>query len=320
MAFNLHDINATVREKFFPVAVDNVFTNILLFYRLLKRNKVKIDGAGRDGYVVQPIIAGKYPIFSHDNKFGKINVPTNQIMTYAKFRFATLYGALALTREDENILTSDAAVLDTIKVRFSTMVTSLIETIERKLFIQEAVTEGYPIDSLEKIIDNGDMYPEYAGLSRIEFPEWKSYVMNKNKTSLTYSDLSNVISKIQLGTESATIVLTTDALWTAANNLIMEKQRYALQDDSIANLGINNFKIFNAPCVKSPYVPADTMYFINENYLQLVLKQQADERGMTMEGYTKIDLATVKALQVFFDGQLYSSSPRMHGKIINALP
>lgn len=317
MAFILDDISATIREKFFPVAVENVFKKIFLFYRLMERNKITPDGPGPDGRILQPIVADKYPIYSHDNRYGKLNVPVKNILTTAEFRFSTLYGALPLTREDEMILRTKEAVIKTLSVRFHTMVTSLIEDIEKRLFQQLPVSEGVPMDSFQKIIDNGDNYPAYAGISRVDFSDWKAFVLNKNNTSVTYEDLSMVMKTATRGTEAPTIVFTTDELWTKINTLIYDKQRYVLQDTKVADLGIPNFKIMGAVCVSSDFMPPGTIWFVNENYLQMVVKKDADKNGMSLKDYAPVDMSTVQVMQLFFDGQLFSPSPRMHAAMIN---
>ncbi|MEW6095774.1 MAG: phage major capsid protein [bacterium] len=317
---NLDDVNATVREKFIPVAVDNVFEDILLFYRLVKRNKLIFDAPGKDGYITQPIIADKYPVYAHDNKYGRLQVPTQEILTTAKFKFATRYGSVPLTREDDNVLTSKEAVIDTLKVRYEVMINSLIDTIESQLFVQTAVSEGEEIDSIGKIVDNGDNYSSYAGINRVDFSNWKSYVKNNAGAAITYADLSNVKQKATIGREKPTIVFTTEELWTKINQIIFDKfHYYPPADKEVLDLGIDNYLIFGAPCVANKNVPSGQIIFLNENYLYLALKKDADEKGMTFVPYERVDLMTIKASHLFWDGQLYCPAPRLQTRIINAV-
>ncbi len=317
MAFRLDDMNAVMKEKFFPTAVDIVFKRIILFYRLLAKNHIKLDGPGQDDKITQVVVAKKYPIESHDNRYGRLKVPVEDVLTKASISLATRYGSLSLTRQDELRTTTDEAVLDLLDTRFNILVTSLIEEIEEQLFIQKTVSIGNEIDSLQKIIDNGDTYPEYAALSRVDLPDWKAYVRNLNNQTLTYEDLSNTFKKLERGKDAPTLVITTSDLWTKIGSLIFDKQIFPPPKED-PSLGVDNFKVFGAPCISSPYVPAGTIYFLNENYLQLILLKSADRLGMTLLGFERLELSTIKALHLLMDVQLFCLSPARQGKIINA--
>jgi len=318
MAFEINDINASVKKYIFPVAIDVIFQKVLLFHLLQKRDKVKMKGVGPDGYVHQPIIVGKYPIYPHDNKFGKLQVSATEILGVAKYKLATFYGGIPLTREDEIRLKSTEAVLDVLKVRSEALTTSLIEEIETRLFQQIAVSEGEPLMSLQQAVDDGTVYTEYAGVPRATVNGFKSYVKDLAGGSLSYPHLLETYNQACMGAQHPTIAFAHPNIWNKVNQLIYDKQQQMVyKDDYLYQLGINNFKILQAPCVSSNFVPPGQLIFLNEEYMTLALKADSDEKGFTFEGYQRVSLATVQYANLFFDGQLFVI-PRYQSKIINA--
>lgn len=319
MAINYNDVNATVRESFLPVVVDNFFQQIVLFYRLLKKGRVTAL-YGRD-LTNQPIILDGYTVRNHDNKYEKVAIEVKDVLGTAKLGYAHKYDTININRYEEQRFSSRDAIVNALKVRIQVAKNSLVQQVESVLYSQETVDSKYvPIDSLDKIIDNGVAYPTYAGISRADVLLWKSPMLDKAGGSITYSDLSNIMQAVTYNTEKPTLIVTSPGLWTKINTLIYDKFHYhPTKDDDLYNLGIDNYRIFGAPVISSQNCPTGKMLFINENYLELFVDKEADENGLTFEDFKEVELTRkLKYASFWFDGQLYSPSPRMHAKIINA--
>lgn len=319
MAWTINDLNASINRAIRPVVIDTVFHNIVLIHLLNKMNKVVLKGLGPDGYVDNPIVVDRYETYSHDNKMGTLKVPVKKILGYAKTHLATRYGSLELTREDSQILDSDTKVIDTLKVRSQVMTTSLLADIEYQMFNQTAVSEGYEIDSLDKIVDDGSKFPEYAGVPRATTVGWKSYVKDMAGAPITYDQLLINKTKAKIGNETPNLIFASEDQWIKIYKIVYDKQHYQVtRDDYLYGvLGMENFKIGRAPVVSTSYLPAGTILFLNLNFLQLNVLEKADEKGFTFQGFKELDLRTVQACHFFWDGQLYGV-PRYHSKIINA--
>lgn len=322
MAFELNDLNATIKKSIFPTVIDIVFKDILLVHLLLRRNKVVLKSLGPDGYVDQPILVGKTPVFHHDNRMGKLEVPVQDIMGSARYRLSNLYSSLSLTRDDEMICDSTDKVLDTLKVRIEDAKTSLIDQIETELFQQTTASKGADVDSLAKIVDDGSIYPVYCDVPRATYEGYKSYVKNMGGVAVQYMDLLTTFRKAKIGeTEKPTLIFAHGDQWDKLNNILFNKQTVNVmpmtRDDYIYNLGYDNFKMFGAPVVACDRLNPGEIVFLNEKFLQLSVWKSADEKGMTFMPFERISLSTIKASHFMFDGQLVGI-PRYHSKIINA--
>lgn len=316
MAFELDDINAGVKQYVIPVVVDNIFDRIFLLKRLLKRKRVEAV-YGRD-LTRQPVILGKYETYGHSNKYDPIQVQPTNILSYATLGYHTRYTSIAITRDEKKKIQGKNAVIDLIKVKTVAAVMSLVEAIEQRLLTQIDDTDTLPINSLEKIIDNGSKFAEYGGINRAEVPQWRAQFIDKGNTALTYQDLSDMFQACQWNVSSPTLVITTAKLWTKINTLIYDKQRILLDKD--IDLGVPNFKLFGAPVVSSPFVSPGTILFVNEDYLSLFVDKEGDKDGVSFMPFKEVDMSNELLVGKWIvDMQLFSPAPRMHGKIVNVL-
>lgn len=312
----LNDINAGIKQHVIPQVADNIFEKVFLLKRLLKKNRVEVV-YGKD-LAQYPVILGKYKTYGHNNRYDSIQVDTTDILSYATLGFHTRYTSISLPREDQKKIQSQNAAVDLIKIKTVAAVMSIIEALEQRLLKQIDDTDTVPLNSLEKIIDNGVNFAVYAGINRASVPQWRSQYLDKGGTALTYQDLSNMFQKCQWNVSGPTLIITTEALWTKINMLIYDKQRILLDKDP--GLGITNYKLFNAPVISSQFINPGTILFINEEYLKLFVDKEGDKNGISFKPFKEVDLSNELLVAKWIaDMQLFSPAPRMHGKIVNVL-
>lgn len=323
---NYTTLSATVRNEILPTVIDTVYQGIDILKILLAYNKVIVGRVGPDGSIEMPFLINKPKIRSHDNQYGTLVYDvTGGLLDKGKIFPATLYGTITVTRETEKVVENNPnAVIDSVEVQIAGVQASLIEDIEKRIYQQLPVEEGRPINSLNMMIDNGDQFSTYLGLSRAQYPTTRSYVLDKENKPLTYEDIVQAIDGAEVGGEAPTLIIASPKLWRKMNVWVKEQQHIYVQNETLFKLGVRHFKICEIPCIKSRWVPEGTIYFVNLNYIGLFVLQgkggskEDNNRGISFTDFVELPLMTAKGASIMFDGNIGGAS-RYHSKIINAV-
>lgn len=320
MARILDDINIGVRDDYLPSLVDQLYTRIALLGRMINRRRFKW-GQGKS--IKQRMIIGDFPVYDHNGQYEEVKVAPVDATVEGTFNLARIYTTMSLTEADEDLLTGPEAVGDLIKDKLEIARRSLKKQIEKRLFVQTATAIGNPLNSLQMIVDDGDTYGTYGGLSRTDYPELKAKVDDGGGANRTLSRTLMINLYNQLTDDendnSPTIIITTPELWTAVEGMIAPAYRFS--DPDLAKMGHPNILFMNTvPVIKSYNVPANTMLMLNEEYFHMILHKKCDKQGFEFKPFEKLQLRTIKAAEIWFKGQIICSRCSAQGVLKNITP
>ena len=299
MAINFNEVNNFVRSTWLPYVQELMFKEIVMHYRLFEKRKLKYEKTK----LQLPINAGEYPVYEHERGFEPIRVTPTDTLHMAGYDLgACPYATIPLTEKEQDTLTSKEKVIDVIGEKIK---------IARKSVLKKA--EINCMAEIAKAVDDGDIAATYAEISRTDIPEWKAQIDDVGGT-LNRTRMVQMYQSLTEGQDQPSIILTTPNLWVTIEEWEAEKNRY--MDPALAKIGFPNVLFMNhAPVIKSSFVPAGTVYFLNEDYFYLLLHPDAGEKGIQFKDFKEIELSTVSYAQLWFKGKVICTNPKMQGAI-----
>ena len=161
-----------------------------------------------------------------------------------------------------------------------------------------------------------------GGISTTGNTWWKNQFQEMSGSN-TYADIKNDMIKLWLncvrGTDKPQLIVATNDLWAAYWNALSALQRY---NDNVneANSGFDSVKFQSADVIHDLEATnftstGETMYFINSDYLELVVHRDAN--WTTLDEKMSVNQDAV-VIPVIWQGQLVCSNRSVQGRLIDA--
>ena len=117
------------------------------------------------------------------------------------------------------------------------------------------------------------------------------------------------------GSDAPDFILTSKELFQAYRSML--QGQFMTQDRSVGNVPFDSLRLFGADVFWDHDVPADTMYFLNSNYLDFECEEGRDFVTSNFREPTNQDS---RCAYIFFKGQLCTNNRSRHGMICNVRP
>lgn len=283
-----------------------------LMYMFFKQKKMWTEG----GDTIQPHIKYK----EADNrgsytKFDTLLITPQDTRTAAKFGMKQLYASIVFSGYDEAASSGELAVFKLTENALKDAEDTLKDLFAIQLFGNGTGNEGKDLLGLPAYIDDGTNVAVYGGIDRATNEWWKA-VSDTATAETLLKKMKEVFAKCSRGgmeNRPDFIVCDLDT-WLLYNDLVDGKttiqQPLGKIGQEFANLGFYQTSFMGVPIVYDEYCPADTMYFINSNTVQLWTKEGRDFKPSEMVKPANQD---AKIGQIFWTGELVGTEPRANG-------
>jgi len=176
------------------------------------------------------------------------------------------------------------------------------------------------LDGMYDIVDDGSHGGQstYAGLSRSSYPFLKGQV-DATTTTLGMNALNSLWDLSSKGARAPTLTVSTRANLTRYENLLQAQVQYtqptSVVDQTFANGGFSGGWYRNQPWLVDEHInPTGTeglLFFLNENYFELVVNQNGDfEVGDFQQPTNQFVIVSL----IYFAGALVNTNPQVNGK------
>lgn len=320
---HLGDIVSTTLSEIRPVIHDNVYKSMPLLFRLLQRNRVLYSG-GSDIRV--PFIYDKPPAGWH-RRGQDLNIARKEQFSTLVFDYGMYYSAVTVDGLDELQNSGAWKVIDLVAARMQSAHLAIRDSIATDLFGDgaESSPAGGPVVGLKAAVDDGSLVPVYGRIQRATSGPGAYIKGNVDATGGRFSldIMTNMIGRATVGAERPDLIITTQALWDAAHDIVMMQQRFATYTttlgEQMAAVGFPMFSYMGADVVVDGHCPEGTMWFLNTKTFEFYVHQDRDFVLSPPEPIIPAN-RDERIWRVHFAGQLVCTSPRLNSVAYNLTP
>lgn len=270
-----NEINSISRRYIIPTLYDNVYNSNLMFFRLNAMNKKILQGGLQ---IEVPLVYTRFAAGGFYQGFDLLDVSPSDTVKNAAFDWKQAYvpvsvDGLTLIRAD-----SPEAIVNFLSFYFENAQTELAEILGVGVW-SNVVSNTLSIDGLQGAVDDGTVAATYGGLSRAANPFWKSQIDSTTAT-LTLPSMQAMFGNCTQGGRHPSLLAATQANYNRYWNLAQAFQAFPAQpggqDEQLAQAGFTNLIFNNVPIAVDSHVPANHIFFLNEDYIYLYVNPRAD--------------------------------------------
>ncbi|MET3699351.1 hypothetical protein ABID53_003734 [Bacillus oleivorans] len=295
---------------------DNISKSSPLMHQFMKQKKTWDEG----GDTIRPHLKYKHATNRGSySKFDTLDVTPQDTRTAAEFKMKQLYSSIVFSGYEEAADKGELAVKKLVAQAVEDAEATLKDLFATQIFGNGTGNAGKDLTGLAAAIDDGTAVATYGGIGRATETWWKSYVKKSaNGSVLTIAHMREVFTKcVRGGIENKPDFIVTDlATWIKYAELIDGKtniqQPLGKIGQEFANLGFTQLSFMGVPVVYDEFCPANTMYFINSNSIQLYGKPGRIFQPSEM---VKPHNQDAKIGQIFFAGELVGNECRANGRL-----
>lgn len=269
------ELLSTTLANYVPTLEDNIFTARPLFYALTNGQTIRRVNGGVK--IVTPIIHGLNTTAKAYSGTDSLDVAEADNVSAAEYDWKQFSASIVINGIDEAKNNGEAEIIDLLEGRIMAAEESIIEQMNTMLHTAAATTDadtGMVItaggdrawNGLPDLVDSagtvGGINPATAGN---EF--WASHE-DSVVEALTVAKMRTAYNSVSVGNDQPNLVLTTQALYEAYEDLLQDNLRYT--DTTYADAGFQNLLFKGAPVTFDGSCATGVMYFLNSKYLRLV--------------------------------------------------
>lgn len=273
------DVVTTTLENRSKVLADNITNNNALLARLKEKGKAKPFSGGRE--IMQELRYAQNQTFMWYSGFEFLNVSLNDTMTAARFPIKQASIAVVLSGLEELQNRSEEEMIDLIEARVDTAEDTFWNQMSAAVYSDGTGWGGKQINGLALLVSKTPTSGVVGGIDRASQVWWRNVAVNANTDTRGVVTSSNIQSymnstSIQLkrNSDGVDMIVADNNYYLAYLNSLQAIQRIT-DDSKPAGVGFTSLKYYGAGKSvdvvldggKNGQIPANTMYFINSDYL-----------------------------------------------------
>lgn len=300
MALTYDQLNAITEKKFIPKLVDNIFDSNPLLMKL-KEKSPKIDGGER---IMVPLLYAATTASGWFSGLDSLDESDNEQFTSAAYTWKQAYANITISRLDELKNSGDAAKVNFVKNKVQAAEKTIKDNLGTGLFNDGSTTNAFV--GLRAIVGTSSTI---GGISQSDYSWWRGQV-DSSSTVMTIPTLQAVFSSASIDNDTPNMIISNRTNYDRYYSLLQPQQRFVSSE--MAKGGFTSLMFNGQPWVVDSHSPANHVFMINLNYLDLHIHSQENFRFREFQDFQS---QNGKQAKVFFAGALCSSNNRMHGKL-----
>lgn len=316
------DVVTSISRRFvMPEIVDQVYRSNVLFYRLQAMNKKTVRG----GFQIEvPLLYSKFNSSGFFSGFDLLDTTPQDVVKNAAFDWKEAY--VTITIDGLTLIKNDSpdAIASIIRSYFEAARMEMDDRLGQGVF-SDGVTNTKSITGLQAAIDNGTVAATYGGLGNRtttnSFWQPATGALDTTTTTLTLPAMQTVFGRATEGARHPTLLIGTQSNYDRYWNLNQVHQRFPTtamgQDEQLAKAGFTNLLFNNVPFAVDSHVnttragvTGDSLYFLNEEYIQLVVSSRRD---MVLEDFLQPVNQDAMTAKLLWAGELVFSNIARQG-------
>jgi len=308
MALTYDQIDSITTKTYIPKLVDNVFDTNAALKRFNRPGYKKVKTGGTS--IMAPVIADSSTTGGWYQGLDTLDISATSNMTSAEFQWKQFYEAILISRADLLKNSGDAQKLSLIESKMKIAEASIQAKMETGIFSAGTESGGDIITGLQALMSTSTTY---GGIAVADMSSWVAVVKDNSSTNraLTLPLMQQAVGAATYGSMKPTVAYMNQEVYDQVWALYQPHQR--LMSAEMSKLGFNNVLEFNGiPCLVTSYCPANTIYFVDEENVNLCAHRDEDMRKSKLS-----DLETSNAMltKIFWMGNLICHSRRTNASL-----
>lgn len=273
-AIGTNQLTSLSRNYVLPQVIDQIYRSNVMFFRLNSMNKKIVQGGTQ---IEVPLnytrrAAGGFYTGYQQLDTSPSDTVKNGVWDWKQAETNVTVDGLTLIRAD-----SPEAVVNFLDYEFRSARTDLAEILGGGVWSDGS--NGLFIDGLKGAVDDTTVLTTYAGINRSTNTWWKSQV-DTSTTTLTLSAMQTLFGNCTEGARHPTLLVGTQANYNRFWVLGQTNQTWPVGpgavDEQLMQAGFSNLIFNGVPLAVDSHVPANHIFFLNEEYIDLFVNPRAD--------------------------------------------
>lgn len=309
-------VTTTLRNHPTEIA-DNVSTHNALYRRLKVNGKIKKLSGGYE--IVRPLDYAENSTYQRYSGYDSLNIGASDVLSAAKYDWVQAAVHVTASGRELRQNSGKEQLIDLAGARTKNAMRTAANNMSLDLYSSGSLTNQ--MGGLGHLIQT-DGGGTVGGIVSTTYTWWKNQ-FNEMSGAGTYADIKRDMMELWLnctrGTDQPDLIVSTQDLYTAFWEALVPNQRYT-SDDKEATMGFNALRFQQADVIfdrQSTNFTAtgETMYFINSDYLELVVHKEAN--WTTLDEKMSVNQDAV-VIPIIWMGQLCCSNRSLQGRLIDA--
>lgn len=296
---------------------DNVSKHNALYRRLSTGGRIKKLSGGYE--IVRPLEYAENSTYQRYSGFDALNIGASDILTAAKFDWVQAAVHVVASGRELRMNSGKEQLIDLAKSRRSNAIKTASNNMSLDLYSSGSLSNQ--MGGLGLIFSTSGV-GTVGGIDASTYTWWGNQYQEMSGSN-TYADIKNDMIKLWLkctrGNDKPGLIVSTNDLWAAYWASLTSLQRYN-DNTSEATAGFDSLKFQTADVIHDLEATnftstGEKMYFINSDYLELVVHRDAN--WTTLDDKMSVNQDAV-VIPVIWQGQMTVSNRAVQGVLIDA--
>ncbi len=310
-------ISAIVNRHLMPDIIDLAYDGNPLFYRVHNSNRRMVDGGP---HIEQPVMNSQFTAGGSFSDLETLDMTPQDTLRTVAWDWKEKYVPVAFSNLTMVKLNTSDSIANGVEVQVQQAAMTMAELLGEGLY-----SDGSDAKEIDGLVSAIAATGTYGGVARGAGTGWWNGVTNAN-VDLTgtfeeaMSTLNAAQTSVTVGGRFPTIGVCDSDTYNNVWNQLVEKQNFYTvneKDTQLAAAGFNNFLFNGTPFVVDPKCPADSLFFLNEDFIKLVVTPLSDFR---MEPFQQAFNQAAIGAKLLWTGNLIVTAPKLQyrGTDVNA--
>lgn len=316
MALSYDQITAITEKYFVPKFVDNVYGSNALLARLSRPDQMEMfDGGER---IVAPVVSSKPGSGGYFTDFDALNTSPTNDLSAAEYIIKQLQEPIKISRLQELKNSGKAAKLKLVATKMSIAELNMKENLALGLFSDgTAATGALTTSQLTGLALIMSTTATLGAIAVADMADWISVVKSNSGTNraLSLNLMQSTWGACSYDSKVPSVLCANQNIVDVYWGLLQPHQR--LVSEEMRGIGFNNIMEFNgAPVLVDSHQAANTMYFINEEFVKLYVHSS---ENMRFEKITQIEAQAATLGRIYWAGNFVCNGRRYQGMLSDLL-
>jgi len=300
--------------------IDQVFNATPFWYLLTKGGKRRTEQGGR--WIEVPLQYAKNETVTFFGKGDTISINDTQPLTVARWDWRYLAGSIVRYFVDDQKNRGQAAIINLMNAKIDNLQSSLIDKLENSLFGDGTGDGGKAIDGLGNIVATTPTTGTVAGIDRATYTWWRNNTKNMSGLSASVylrKEMATMFNECGKQGEGVTrfpnLLICSQTVYEYYESECLEIGRINIGDRTLADLGFGDLAYKGRPLTWSPALTANSIYFLNTNFLEFVVDPIANFD--ITDWKPVIDQPNDRVAQIVVVGNVVCSNCKRQGVMYN---
>lgn len=260
--FGVDGLLATTIDNFIAKLEEQAFNKTVLLH-ILSEGGIKSQSGNK---IVQPLLYGETSAKGSFSDTDVFAAPTRDGISAAEFEFKQYYASIMISGLEIAKNSGPQAILSLLEGRLRQAELSISKDVNAMLFSDGTGNGGKDFTGLAAAIQDNNTY---GNIDRTDVNNtWWRAQEEAQGGGLSLAKMRTAYNNVMDGVEKASHILTTQAGFEAYEALMDNTVRH--ESTKLGDAGFDNLMFKSAPVVFDRDCPAQTMYFLNKDYIELV--------------------------------------------------